>query len=393
VAYRSVYCYAWDLADKGVASVAEELGTRHINTITLAGSYHAGKFLRPHGQNGKVYFPKDGTVYFPARRELYGEIQPVLNEPLAKEDLFRQCCDDSAMAVTAWMVLLHNSVLGERHRGCCTENAFGDRYIYSLCPASPDARRYAIALCVDIATQYPLSGLAIESPGYAPFEHGYHHEFSLVAQNSWLNNLLGLCFCENCTSAATAAGIDVAALRGRVRGAIEEWFLSGVDFPPDMAVSFWAADIATDPDLASLIRWRCETVTSLVREIRAAMPENVMLAVIPSVARPTAGAWYEGSDLAALAKTGDRLEVCFYEPGPARIAADLADVARRLGGTDRIRAILRPGHPDLTSASDVAASVSLLIEGGVRDISFYNYGHLRKSGLDWIGAALAGAPS
>jgi hypothetical protein len=119
----------------------------------------------------------------------------------------------------------------------------------------------------------------------------------------------------------------------------------------------------------------------------------VKLAVIPSVARPTGGAWYEGSDLAALARTGDVLELCFYEPGPGRIAADLLDVTRRLGGTDKIRAILRPGHPDLTSAGDVAAAVNLLIEGGVEDISFYNYGHLRQSSLDWIGAALAGAPS
>jgi hypothetical protein len=393
VAYRSVYCYAWDLADKGVEVVAKELRTRHINTITLAGSYHAGKFLRPHGENGKVYFPADGTVYFPARLESYGDIRPVLNEPLAREDLFRQCCEDSGMAVTAWMVLLHNSVLGERHSECCTMNAFGDRYIYSLCPASPAARRYAVALCGDIATRYELASLAIESPGYAPFEHGYHHEFSLVAQNVWLNNLLGLCFCENCISGGTAAGIDMSALRLRVAGAVERWLSSGIDYPPDMAAAFWAADIATEGDLASLIRWRCETVTSLVGEIRSAVPEKVKLAVIPSVARPTGGAWYEGSDLAALARTGDLLELCFYEPGPDRIAADLLDVTRRLGGTDRIRAILRPGHPDLTSGGDVAAAVNLLIEGGVQDISFYNYGHLRQSSLDWIGAALAGAPS
>jgi hypothetical protein len=30
----------------------------------MAGSYHAGKFLRPHGKSGKVYFPEDGTAYF-----------------------------------------------------------------------------------------------------------------------------------------------------------------------------------------------------------------------------------------------------------------------------------------------------------------------------------------
>ena len=60
-----MFCYGWDLAEAGVGSVAEALKARHINTITLAGSYHAGKFLRPHGTGGKVYFPEDGTALFP----------------------------------------------------------------------------------------------------------------------------------------------------------------------------------------------------------------------------------------------------------------------------------------------------------------------------------------
>ena len=43
------------------------------------------------------------------------------------------------------------------------------------------------------------------------------------------------------------------------------------------------------------------------------------VAVIPSVARPTGGAWYEGSDLAALAETAGIIEACFYEPSAMRV--------------------------------------------------------------------------
>ena len=46
-----------------------------LNTITLAGGYHAGKFLRPRGTSGKVYFPEDGTVYFRPDPTRYGRDQ------------------------------------------------------------------------------------------------------------------------------------------------------------------------------------------------------------------------------------------------------------------------------------------------------------------------------
>ena len=42
-------------------SLTEALTGGSGDTVTVAGSYHAGKFLRPHGK-GKVYFPEDGTV-------------------------------------------------------------------------------------------------------------------------------------------------------------------------------------------------------------------------------------------------------------------------------------------------------------------------------------------
>ena len=119
------------------------------------------------------------------------------------------------------------------------------------------------------------------------------------------------------------------------------------------------------------------------------------MAVIPSVARPTGGAWYEGSDLAALAEAAGIIEACFYEPGSARVKADLFDVKRRLGGKGELRGIMRPAWPDLSSKGDFLAAAEALIEGGVSGLAFYNWGHLRKANLAWIADAmkLAGARS
>ena len=386
---RSIYCYAWDLADGGVRAAVRRFADCGLNTATLAGSYHAGKFLRPHGRDGKVYFPEDGTIYFRTSGTRFGEIKPVANSLLRERDVLRELCDDGTLAVNAWLVLLHNSRLGQAHLDATVTNAFGDRYIYSLCPSAPAAREYAVALCASVTDEYPVAGLRLETPGFLPFAHGYHHEFGLVRQNEWLERLLGLCFCRHCAEGAADAGIDVEALRARAVASIETYLASDVDYPDDMAGAFWLADVVLDPDLGAYLRWRCDVVTSLVEQVRAAVPAAVDVAIIPSVARPSGGAWYEGSDLAALARAAGGVEVCFYEHGADRIAADLLDVRRRIGDAGRISAILRPGHPDLTDRAMVVAAVATLARAGIHDVGFYNYGHLRASALDWIAAALS----
>ena len=110
----------------------------------MAGSYHAGKFLRPHGKSGKVYFPEDGTAYFRTTASRYGAIKPIENHLLAGRDILRELTDDGSMQVNAWMVLLHNTLLGTEHPEAAVANAFGDRYVYALCPSHPDSRAYAI---------------------------------------------------------------------------------------------------------------------------------------------------------------------------------------------------------------------------------------------------------
>ncbi len=387
---RAIYTYAWDLAEDGVTAAVEHFRACELNTVTMAGSYHAGKFLRPHGRPGKVYFPEDGTVYFKANESDFGEIKPVANSVLTERDVLRELCDTPDLTVNAWMVLMHNSRLGAAYPQATVKNAFGDSLIYSLCPAGPAARAYAIALCATITRDYPVNGLRLETPGYLPFQHGYHHEFALVRQNRWLDNLLGLCFCDHCMAGAGAAGVDMPGLKSRVVAAVETYLDAEVDHADDMADAFWLADMVLDRDLTGLMRWRCDVVTSLVEDIRSAVRDDADIAVIPSVARPTGGAWYEGSDLAALARAAGGIEVCFYEPSVGRIVSDLHDVQRRIGDAGRIGAILRPGHPDLTDRATVAAAVATLTAGGVTDIGFYNYGHLRRPAMDWIADAFRG---
>lgn len=392
MSYKAILSYAWDFADHGVGESVSAFKDMGLDTVSLAGTYHAGKFLRPKGKSGKVYFPEDGTAYFRHTDSRYGAIKPLPNSILAERDILDELCDDGRMNINVWMVLLHNTALGMQHPDAVVRNAFGDPYFYNLCPSAPAARDYAIGLCVDVTESYSVTGLSLEAPGFTPYAHGYHHEMSFVRQDPMFEGLMGLCFCDHCVGAATRQGVDAAGLKAYVANRIESFLNSEVDIPDDMGRAFWVAEIATNHELRAYLDFRAEQVTSLVAEIRARVRMDAEVANIPSVARPTGGAWYEGTDLRAIGEATGIIEACFYEPSAARIAADLFDLKHRLPADTTIRGILRPSYPDIESKAEFLSAVDILVNGGVTDIAFYNWGHQRRRNLEWIGDALARVP-
>ena len=113
MSYKAIYTYAWDLADEGVARAVAQFRDLGLDTVTVAGSYHAGKFLRPHGRSGKVYFPEDGTVYFKADARRYGAIKPLPNSMLADRDVIG---DLSRTAGIATNVCVESTLRDGYHR-------------------------------------------------------------------------------------------------------------------------------------------------------------------------------------------------------------------------------------------------------------------------------------
>ncbi len=377
----SLYLYPWDLHGEGTGAVAERLRAAGIGGATVATSYHAGKFLRPHSPTGKVYFPEDGTVYFTPDPALYRVLQPKRAQLADDFDVLRRLARDAPhLAVTAWTVGLHNSRLGRAHPQLATETIYGDRLVNSLCPNQPEVRHYLTALCVDTARQPGVREIALETPGWQAFRHGHHHEFELVELPDRVQVMLGTCFCEACCREAAAAGLDIDALAAATRQALDSFFAAGTQ--PEN-------DPETDPQWSALHAFRAATVTSLVAEIRAALPKAVQLAVIPTTLSPNARCWIEGSDLGGLAQAADRLEIPVYRTGPTAIAEDAVWARTTAGENPDVGFILRPGYPDLAEAGEVAEAVAALRALNPVSLSFYNYGHLRLSALDWITGALA----
>ena len=269
--------------------------------------------------------------------------------------------------MNVWLVLLHNTLLGSAHPQATRRQCL--RRPLHLQPLPLRAR--CPRLCAsrsarDVTESYAGLGISLETPGFLPYAHGFHHEFALMRPNRWLDNLLGLCFCDHCVERREAAGIDAPAAEGRRWRRISSAYLaSDVDFPDDMAEAFWLADMRADGDLRRFLDWRCDVVTSLVAEIRGAVRKDATVAVIPSVARPTGGAWYEGSDLRRSAEAAGIIEACFYEPAPQRVKADLFDIKRRLARRrESSAASCAPPIPISRASGEFLAAVAALKRGG-----------------------------
>jgi hypothetical protein len=388
--YKGLYCYAWDLADEGLETALGRIRPTGINTITLAASYHAGKFLRPHGASGKVYFPEDGTVYFKARPERYGHIRPLVNPLVDEFDAFERLAKEAPdLERVAWVVCCHNTPLGQRHPEFTTRNAFGDAYVYSLCPAHPAVRDYVVNLVADLAERYDLAGVALETPGWLPYDHGYHHEFALVPLDRFAKTLLALCFADATRSAARAADIDADRLQARARELLEQHLAADIAVPEALAAEWLQALVVSEPEFAAFLNWRCRVVAELVADVKAIVPEPMQLAVIPTVQRPPAACWLEGSDLAMLAGVAHALELPAYQPSAAEAHLNAWHARRQAGADATLNFILRPAYPDLANGAETVAAALRLKEVGMAGIAFYNYGHLRLKSLDHIAAALA----
>lgn len=386
----SVYAYPWNLSPDNYRRKLDEILALGLQGMNLALSYHAGKFIHPRGSDHRVYFPEDGVVYFPTRAR-YGRIRPVPSRLLEQGDVLEQLAETEGLQLNAWMVLLHNSRLGLSYPEATVKNAFGNGYVYSLCPSHPEARAYAVTLCRDLTAHYPINGLLLETPGYLAYNHGYHHEFAQAPPDPWMEAWLGLCFCEHCIAGAAHAGIDGPALRRQAAAAVDD-YLGGAELSRKVTAITWLEnEVRANEELAAFVQWRCDAVTSLVREIRAQVRPEVEIKVITTTQQSHRTSVLEGHDLPALHDAADGLELPLYQPSAVAAQAEAEYVIQEVGDTARLSAILRPGWPDMHSREQVMETVARVQALGLSDLSFYNYDMLRPVNLTWLQQALAGS--
>ncbi len=392
---RALWIYPWDILDAGIdETVRRARDEWGLTSLSLAASYHSAKFLLPRRSERKVFLTGGSAVYFRPDDTAYAgtSLRPVVAPDDSLLDVLDQtadACQRHGLTLRAWTVGLHNSRLGETAPRVVSENVFGDRFIWALCPANPEVRRYVIGLLRDLATNHALDAIDLESVGYHGLAHGHHHELIGISYGPVEEMLLSLCFCESCRQRAGEAGIDADALRAEVRAFLEARFRDEATIPaPDPAdMRSLLALLMVWPALYGYIQMRLETVTSLVAEIKAKALEGTatQLALTASTfVSPVANAWLEGMDLRALAQAADELIVLSYFHDPGEIAADLRLSGELTGSMECLVAGLSLLHPRTTSGENLRAKVDAARALGITKFSFYNFGFVSEARLGWL---------
>ncbi len=390
--HRSMWTYAWDLLDLGFDKALGELRDRaDLNCVSLASSYHAGRFLQARSPKRKAYFPEDGTIYFhptPARWEGLA-IQPkvadvILNGGDVLRELVRRR-EAGGLNVSCWTVCLHNTRLGMLHPGAVTRNAFGDPNYYNLCPSNPDARAYVCALVEDLTHSYQPDIVELESPSFLGFAHEYHHEKDGVGLAAEDDFALSLCFCDACRARAAKAGVDAES----ARKIVAQWIVEACEreTPNPRFPEFPAGGIDTFrlfPALHEFLLWRSEPVTSLVGEIKARAHPSSRIVLIDF-----AEGWLGGCDLKAIGEVCDGAILCVYALGPEEGAAVIREGRAALGPDKFLGAGFRLFNGEVGGAEGLKARVDACVGAGAEGLNFYNYGLIPAKRLDWIGAAVA----
>ncbi|MEY2957272.1 MAG: hypothetical protein RL123_2000 [Pseudomonadota bacterium] len=388
--HRAIWSYAWDLHDIGLDAALGRVADAGLDTVSLATSYHAGRFLQPGNPRRRVWFPQDGTVYYRAdpARWRGAEIAPLVADIVATEgDMLAALIDRRARggpAVSCWTVCLHNTRLGLAHPDHVVRTAHGDPAYYGLCPSSPAARAYAAGLVAEISEVYAPDRIEIETLDFMGFDHGFHHEkdgLGLLPEDRFL---LGLCFCPHCVAAATADGIDAEGARAEVARLLDAAFARELPAPafPDFPARGIEA-FAGHEALHAFLAWRPRVLAGLAAELRAACRAPTRLTLIDF-----AGSWWGGVDLGLIAPHVDGVIWCAYTAPPAQIAAELAALRGLIGPGAALSLGLQLFHPTVADAADFAARVAAA-EGVADGLNVYNLGLVPPARLGWVRAALA----
>ncbi len=384
----SVWAYPWDLHDMGIDAAVATLTVQGVDMISLATSYHAGRFLQPGNPKRRVWFPQDGTVYYSVDDARWEgtEIKPLQADIVATEgDYLGELVarrDTGGTKVSCWTVCLHNTRLGIAHPDHVMRTAQGDPHFYALCPSSPAARAYVTGMAAEISHRYRPDRIELESPDFMGFDHGFHHEkdgLGLLPEDRFL---LGVCFCDHCMTRARSAGVPAEAARDRVNALLDAAFARELPRPQFSGFPQQALDAFRDtPDLHAYLVWRTEPVATLIAEIRASTHPATQLLVIDAE-----GSWWGGVDLGRIAPHCDGVLYCVYAVPAPRITPLLAGVRRVIGPAKILIAGYQLFYPEVADAVDLRDRVSAAT--GLADgFNFYNLGLVPAQRLHWIGAA------
>ena len=383
----ALFCYPWDFEDEGLEALVGRVRDLGVTHLAVATSYHAGYFLYPHNPRRRTHLLEDGVVYFHPEEGRYagGPIRPAVATMSRQRDWIGAICERAGAAglkLIAWTVLLHNTRIGLQHPDATVRNAFGDSYPHTLSPAHSASVALARGLVGDLAANYPFDAVLLEAANYRSRAHGgtwvsgHHHERSGVHLRPLEMSLLDLSFNDADVEQATAAGVDVPALRAAVCEHLTRYFDAAPDVPDDL------------PETVEAFRDRHPALAGL--EDHFARAETALLAGLREETRPH-GVQLIGPPDPAI----DIVMAGAYGEPVERIASITSEARAGLQPHQELLVSLRMGFhgPGLgtaiTSEGQMVDATRAVADGGAHMIGYYNYAEAPIRCVDWIRPALA----
>ncbi|MFF3514626.1 hypothetical protein [Streptomyces sp. NPDC002573] len=389
----SAFLYPWDVVgDPEAAGRVAALGVRQA---TLASAYHSTRALTPRHPRHRVVTARHAAVLYPPDGRWDGrELRPYQAGDWAPGDAFGEAAKaltDAGLEVHSWVVLAHNSRLGEEHPDTSVVNAHGDRYPWAPCIAQPATRAYLVDLAAEAAVRPGVRGTELESLGWYGLAHLHAHDkIGGVGLGEAGQYLMSLCFCAVCRRGYAARGLDADELAAAVRAALEPlWRGASAAGGEGGAGAGWAEiEKLLGEDRASATRaWRDDTARSLqeaaVAAVRAAAPDGFQVLLHADPVSYHCGA-NAGVDPAHILSVADGVVVpCTGGPGPLTPFAEQRRADAVLAANFTV--VSGMGGSPATLERDARAAV----ERGATHLRLYHAGLASDGDLEAVRKALA----
>ncbi|MEU8473154.1 hypothetical protein AB0F30_35695 [Streptomyces sp. NPDC029006] len=354
---------------------AERVRTAGVDRVRLAYAYHGGRWLLTTSEPAAV-------VDFPAGRWFTRRDDPDdatdLSLPVLGDEATAAAgaLVASGVAVTGWLVGLHQSGPATARPDLALRNAFGHPYRHALCPARPEVVHYARTLVTETAGQPDVSGLELEAFGYLGWQHQSAHDKYGVALRPVDRWLLSLCFCTACSTRFTEAGLDAAEAADRTRATV----LAQLAGPrPAGGITEDAVTVLGQDLHDTILAVRADVTTDLVRS--AAEAARGLPLSVRATDDPYACDGKSSGDLRALASAAGSLTVTNLAGDASALRRDLV-AADRAGG--RVTAGWNLGAAQTHSEEELMDIAGQARSHGAGSIVLYAYDLAPAPRLEWL---------
>ncbi|MFJ2833374.1 hypothetical protein ACIPC1_38530 [Streptomyces sp. NPDC087263] len=381
----SAFVYPWDV--NGDPEAAGRIAGLGVQQVTLASAYHSTRALTPRHPRHRIVTASHAAVLYPVDERWEGRrLWPYTAGDWAPGDAYGAAADALAGAgldVHTWVVLAHNSRMGEEFPETSVVNAYGDRYPWAPCIAQPETRAYLVTLAAEAAVRPGAGGTELESLGWYGLAHLHAHDkMAGVALGDAGQYLMSLCFCPSCRDGYAQQGLDPEELAVSVRRALEPVWRGEAP-----AGGWEAVEKLLGSELATATRgWRDSVARSLQTEavtaVRSAAPEGFRILLHADPVSYHCGA-NAGVDPGHILSVADGVVVpCAGGPGLLTPFADRGVEGSVLAANFTVVSGMG-GRP-----AELGADVARAVELGATEVRLYHAGLASEEDLSLVTQAL-----